>query len=72
MRAVTKRTDLAGLEALALGKGGYLDRRDAGARGINESLLRYHTRTGCFERVLPGVYRLSAVPISPYDEYFLA
>ena len=25
-----------------------------------------------FERVLPGVYRLRAAPISPYDEYLLA
>lgn len=67
-----QRTDLSGLEALALGQGGYFDRRDAHGYGITDSLLRYHTRTGRFERILPGVYRLRVAPISPYDEYLLA
>jgi predicted transcriptional regulator of viral defense system len=71
-RDSTKQTDLPGLEALALGQGGYFDRRDAQSYGITDSLLRYHTRTGRFERVLPGVYRLRVAPISPYDEYLLA
>jgi predicted transcriptional regulator of viral defense system len=35
-------------------------------------VLGYHTGTGRFERILPGVYQLTAAPISPYDEYFLA
>jgi predicted transcriptional regulator of viral defense system len=68
----TKQTDLPGLEALALGQGGYFDRRDAHGYGINDSLLRYHTRTERFQRILPGVYRLHVAPISPYDEYLLA
>jgi predicted transcriptional regulator of viral defense system len=67
-----KRADLTGLEAFAFGQGGYLDRRDARDYGITDSLLHYHTRTERFERVLPGVYRLRAAPISPYDEYLLA
>ncbi|MCC6179819.1 MAG: type IV toxin-antitoxin system AbiEi family antitoxin domain-containing protein [Chloroflexi bacterium] len=67
-----RRTDLCGLETLALGQGGYFDRRDAHSHGITDSLLSYHTRTGRFERVLPGVYRLRVAPISPYDEYLLA
>jgi predicted transcriptional regulator of viral defense system len=72
MSELVKRTDLSGLEALALGQGGYFDRRDAQAYGIADSLLSYHTRTGRFERILPGVYRLRTAPISPYDEYLLA
>lgn len=68
----TKQTDLPGLEALALGQGGYFDRRDAQSYGLNDALLRYHTRRGRFERILPGVYRLRIAPISPYDEYLLA
>jgi predicted transcriptional regulator of viral defense system len=72
MHKSAKRTDLAGLEAFALGQGGYFDRRDAGDHGITDSLLSYHTRTGRFERLLPGVYRLRAAPISAYDEYLLA
>jgi predicted transcriptional regulator of viral defense system len=72
MRDSADRTDLRGLEAFALGQGGYFDRRSAQEYGITDSLLGYHTRTGRFERVLPGVYRLRAAPISPYDEYLLA
>jgi predicted transcriptional regulator of viral defense system len=72
MQASSRRTDLAGLEALALGQGGYFDRRDAHDYGITDHLLGYHTRTGRFERVLPGVYRLRAAPLSPQDEYLLA
>jgi predicted transcriptional regulator of viral defense system len=63
---------LIGLEALALEQGGYFNRRDAGRYGLNDALLRYHTNTGRFERVLPGVYRLATAPINPYDEYLLA
>lgn len=72
MTRSTRQTDLPGLEALALGQGGYFDRRGAQSYGITDSLLRYHTRTGRFERVLTGVYRLRLAPISPYDEYLLA
>ena len=68
----SKQADLSGLEEFALGQGGYFDRRDAIAYSISDSLLRYHTRTGRFERVLPGVYRLRIAPISRYDEYILA
>ncbi|MBI4496441.1 MAG: hypothetical protein HY689_00865 [Chloroflexi bacterium] len=68
----TKRTDLAGLEALALRQGGYFDRHDAQDYGITDQLLRYHTQTGRFERILPGVYRLRTAPISPSDDYLLA
>jgi predicted transcriptional regulator of viral defense system len=67
----SKQTDLSGLEARALEQGGYFDRRDAHSYGITDSLLRYHTRMGRFERVLPGVYRLRVAPISPSDEYLL-
>ncbi|TAK31059.1 MAG: hypothetical protein EPO21_18305 [Chloroflexota bacterium] len=69
---MSRQTDLAGLETLALEQSGYFDRHDALARGITDALLRYHTRTGRFERMLPGVYRLHAAPIGPYDEYLLA
>jgi len=72
MPGPAKRTDLSGLEALALSQGGYFDRRDAHEHGITDSLLGYHTRTERFERILPGVYRLRIAPISPHDEYLLA
>ena len=72
MANLTKGTNLPGLEALALAQGGYFDRHDAKGFGINDPLLRYHTRVGRFERVLPGVYRLAISPISPLDDYLLA
>jgi predicted transcriptional regulator of viral defense system len=72
MTSTAEGSDLRGLEAFALSQGGYFDRRDALAYGLTDSLLSYHTRTGRFERVLPGVYRLAMAPVSPHDEYLLA
>jgi predicted transcriptional regulator of viral defense system len=72
MTITTKRADLPSLEAFALTQGGYFDRRDARGRGLTDSLLSHHTRTGRFERILPGVYRLHAAPLGVYDEYLLA
>ncbi len=68
----SKRTDLRGLESLALAQGGYFDRRSAARYGISGPLLSYHARTGRFERVAPGVYRLHVAPVDPRDELFLA
>ena len=67
-----KRTDLTGLEAMALAQGGYFDRNDAHAHGVMDALLTYHVRVGRFERTFPGVYRLRTAPLSPRDEYLLA
>ncbi len=67
-----KRTDLTGLEALALTQGGYFDRGDALAHGLTDRLLHYHVGTGRFERIYPGVYRLHNAPIVPHDDLFLA
>jgi len=66
------RTDLLGLEALALERGGYFRREDAHSHGITDRLLSYHTNTGRFERVLPAVFRIARAPISRWDEFFLA
>jgi hypothetical protein len=68
IRKAPKGTDLSGLEAFALAQGGYFDRRDAIRHGLSDAHLRYHTRTGRFERVLPGVYRLASAPPHPSDE----
>ncbi|HXT35919.1 MAG TPA: type IV toxin-antitoxin system AbiEi family antitoxin domain-containing protein [Chloroflexota bacterium] len=72
MTDTLKKTDLSGLEAHALGQGGYFDRRDARSYGMTDPLLRHHTATGRFERILPGVYRLRVAPVSPFDDYLLA
>src|SRR5579883_2991183 len=65
-------TDLLGLESLALRQGGYVDRADALAHGVNDRLLAYHTATGRFARELPGVYRLCIAPTSMLDDYWRA
>jgi predicted transcriptional regulator of viral defense system len=72
MNAKPTKTDLLGLEALALERGGYFRREDAHAYGITDRLLSYHTHTGRFERVLPAVFRIARAPISQLDEFFLA
>lgn len=66
------RPDILGLESRALEQGGYFDRGDARAFGLSDHVLQHHVRAGRFERVLPGVYRVRAAPLSPDNEYFLA
>ena len=67
-----RRTDLRGLEALALRQGGYFDRQDALDHGIRDHQLHYHTSTGRIERISPGVYRFTSAPVSPQDDLLLA
>jgi predicted transcriptional regulator of viral defense system len=64
--------DLRGLEALALGQGGYFDRRDALDHGLGDDALSHHARAGRFERVFPGVYRLTVAPYARHDELLRA
>ena len=72
MTRAKKAADLRGLESLALAQGGYFDRHDALSHAIRDELLQYHIRTGRFERLFPGVYRLTNAPGSPHDDLLLA
>jgi predicted transcriptional regulator of viral defense system len=72
MQTQHQRPDLRGLEALALTQGGYFDRSDAQSHGIGDRLLHYYTRTGHFERLFPGIYRLTIAPLSPHDDLLQA
>src|SRR5262249_15716244 len=72
MREHDRQPNLSGLEALALAQGGYFNRGDAYAYGITDRLLHYHVKTGRFERLYPGVYRLQAAPIMPHDDLLQA
>ena len=72
MTNTPRNTDLPGLEALALGQGGYFDRRDAQEHGLTDHSIQHHVATAKFERVLPGVYRLAIAPVSPRDDYLRA
>jgi predicted transcriptional regulator of viral defense system len=67
-----RRADLQGLEQVALEQGGYFDGADAAAHGFSDQLVRHHLRTGRFERIYPGVYRLAIAPPSPHDDLLLA
>ncbi len=66
------RTELSALETHALTQGGYFDRGDAHAHGLDDQALHYRAQTGRFERVFPGVYRLSTAPIAPHDDLLRA
>lgn len=68
----SRRAKLGELEALALEQGGYFDREDARERGIGDDLLHYYVRTGRFERMAPGIYRLRIAPRGQRDELLLA
>ncbi len=72
MTQAPTRADLSGLEAHALTQGGYFDRGDAQDYGLDDQGLHYHARTGRFERVFPGVYRLRTAPIDPRDDLLRA
>lgn len=64
--------DLAELESFALEQGGYFDRADALRYGFTDHTIQHHRARGRFERVFPGVYRLSVAPISAIDDYLRA
>lgn len=67
IRSSSKHTDPNGLEALALVHGGYFDRGDAHAHGIGDRLLHHYVRSGRFDRIYPGVYRLRIAPVAGHD-----
>lgn len=57
---------------IAEGQAGYFTTAQARAVGFRGPLLSYHVRSGQFERVRPGVYRLKRFPASPYEDLFAA
>lgn len=67
-----REPDLQGLQTGALEQGGYFDRADARAHGLSDPVLRYHVQRGRFERIYPGVYRLTIAPVSRHDDLLLA
>lgn len=69
---MTHQPDSSGLELLALEHGGYFDRADALAHGFSNQLVHHHVRTGRFERIYPGVYRLAIAPPAQHDDLLLA
>lgn len=71
----TKQTSKPNREALvdhASEQGGYFTAEQARAFGFSWALLSHHVRSGRFERVHRGVYRLHEYPTSPREDVVAA
>ncbi len=66
------RPDRASLDRLAYSQGGYFRSAQAGELGFSKQLLAHHVRSGRFERVRRGLYRLLDYPASPDDQIRVA
>lgn len=62
------RPDLRGLETQAYEQHGYFTTEQARAHGVSSQLINHHTRTGRFEPVRRGLYRIRGFPTSEHDE----
>lgn len=60
------------LYEIAEQQAGYFTAAQAQAVGFSRSLLSYYTKTGRFDRVRQGIYRLVQFPGSPYEDLFVA
>jgi len=66
------RSDHHRLYEIAEGQGGYFSAAQARQAGFSGELLSYHAKTGRFERVAHGVYRLRQFPGSPLEDLYIA
>lgn len=57
------------LYAIAAAQAGYFTSADAREAGFSSPLLEYHVRTGRFERVRRGVFRLVQFPPSELEDW---
>ncbi len=56
----------------ASGQAGYFTTEQAAADGFSSALLTHHTKTGRFQRVARGLYRLRDYPSAPGEEIVAA
>ncbi|MGH9228345.1 MAG: type IV toxin-antitoxin system AbiEi family antitoxin domain-containing protein [Acidimicrobiales bacterium] len=68
MSDIATRPDAAGLHAVAYGQDGYFTSRQARRFGFGPQLLAHHLRSGRYERVRRGLYRLRGFPGSSHEE----
>jgi predicted transcriptional regulator of viral defense system len=59
---------LRALYAIATTQGGYFTAKQAGAAGYGIRHLDYHAKSGNFERVSHGLYRLPTIPLSEHHD----
>ncbi len=72
MMDTATRPDRSSLDRLAYSQGGYFRSAQAGELGFSKQLLAHHVRSGRFERVRRGLYRLRDYPASPDDQIRVA
>lgn len=60
------------LYEIAEQQAGYFTSAQAQAVGFSRPLLSYYTKTGRFDRIRQGIYRLVQFPGSPYEDLFVA
>jgi predicted transcriptional regulator of viral defense system len=63
-----QKTDLPSLHRLAYSQDGLFTTRQAQERGVSAQLLAHHARSGRFQRVRHGLYRLSDYPAGEHEE----
>ncbi len=68
MQYTSHSPDLRALEADAYEQGGYFTAAQARAHNISRQLVDHHTRSGRFERLRRGLYRIKRFPIDEHDE----
>ena len=68
----TQRPDLDQLFAVSEAQAGYFTTAQAKQAGFSRGLVAHHAKTGSFERVRSGVYRLTRFPASPREDLYIA
>lgn len=63
-----QKPDLPALHRLAYSQDGLFTTRQAQERGVSAQLLAHHARSGRFQRMRQGLYRLSDYPAGEHDE----
>jgi predicted transcriptional regulator of viral defense system len=63
-----QKPDLPALNRLAYSQDGLFTTPQAQERGISAQLLAHHARSGRFQRMRPGLYRLSDYPAGEHEE----
>jgi predicted transcriptional regulator of viral defense system len=66
------KPDHEGLQRLAESQGGYFRADQAAEFGLSRSNLSHHQKSGRFERIRPGLYRVKLLPREPTDHFFAA
>lgn len=68
MSDASAKPDAIGLNRIAYSQDGYFTSRQAGEHGFSAQLLAHHMRSGRYERIRRGLYRLCDYPGSSHEE----